>query len=316
MVFRDTHLASLYPDSDTLSAYGSVNPACRCMVLTETLTEARRLQQRRHGCRGRPKATPAPGASNPAKQVQARNRNADGDRYPRTQAHRAPAQAGGGFKQLVRELGVRGEERRELQDLLQKLVTRGELVKAPGCYAIPAKPKKGKHRRRPAHHASRRLRLCHSGSPAVKERLSGDIFISPQAIGSAMHGDRVLVELGPVRDGRAEGHILRVVGRAHPTVVGTFHYGNRYNYVTPMDEKITLDVVIPRGMEISAGGWDATTQGRPRKASAASRNHAPTVFSARRLPAGRSPGTIWRVWSSTSRSPTGPRPPRVRAGGW
>jgi ribonuclease R len=66
-----------------------------------------------------------------------------------------------------------------------------------------------------------------------------------------MHGDRVLVELGRVRpDGRAEGRIIKIVFRAQPTVVGTFHYGSRYNYVTPMDEKIAQDIVIPRGAEI------------------------------------------------------------------
>src|SRR5438270_13134055 len=66
----------------------------------------------------------------------------------------------------------------------------------------------------------------------------------------AMHGDRVLVEIAAIRpDGRAEGRILKVVSRAHPTVVGIFHYGNRYNYVKPMDEKMTLDIVIPTGME-------------------------------------------------------------------
>ncbi|MGH9523687.1 MAG: ribonuclease R family protein [Terriglobales bacterium] len=53
--------------------------------------------------------------------------------------------------------------------------------------------------------------------------------------------------------GRAEGRILRVIGRAHPTVVGTFHYGPRHNYVTPIDEKITLDIVIPRGAEAPSG---------------------------------------------------------------
>ena len=66
-----------------------------------------------------------------------------------------------------------------------------------------------------------------------------------------MHGDRVLVEVVNFRnDGRSEGRILRPVDRAHPTVVGVFHYGARHNYVTPMDQKITQDVVIPHGMEI------------------------------------------------------------------
>src|SRR5207245_4121630 len=60
----------------------------------------------------------------------------------------------------------------------------------------------------------------------LKARLSGDIFIPPPAVGSAMHGDRVLVEIGTIRpDGRAEGRIVRPVNRAHPTVVGIFHYG-------------------------------------------------------------------------------------------
>ena len=81
--------------------------------------------------------------------------------------------------------------------------------------------------------------------------LAGDIFIPPPFIGNAMHGDQVLVEVGTIRpDGRAEGRIIRPVNRAHTTVVGTFHYGSRHNYVTPIDEKIRQEVVIPAGMEI------------------------------------------------------------------
>ena len=71
-----------------------------------------------------------------------------------------------------------------------------------------------------------------------RSTIEGDIYISPQSIGSAMHGDQVLVELGRRKDdGRSEGKILRVLTRAHPTVVGTFHYGTRQNYVTPIDER-------------------------------------------------------------------------------
>ncbi len=69
-----------------------------------------------------------------------------------------------------------------------------------------------------------------------------------------MHGDQVLVELGRKKeDGRAEGRILRVLSRGNPTVVGIFHHGARHNYVTPMDEKITQEVIIPRGMEWPSG---------------------------------------------------------------
>ena len=84
----------------------------------------------------------------------------------------------------------------------------------------------------------------------LKARLAGDVFIAPHAIGSSMHGDRVLVEVGTIRsDGRAEGRIIRSLSRAHPTVVGIFHYGHRHNYVKPIDEKVTQEIVIPPGME-------------------------------------------------------------------
>jgi ribonuclease R len=155
-----------------------------------------------------------------------------------------------GFKQLVRELGVRGDQRRELSRRLDQMVKRGEVVEIPGeRYAIP--PAAGRNL------VLGRLSMHRDGygfvipeAESVKQRLSGDIFIAPSAIGNAMHGDRVLVEMGAVRDRRAEGRIVRVAGRAHPALVGTFHYGTRFNYVTPIDEKITQEIVIPRGMEI------------------------------------------------------------------
>jgi ribonuclease R len=85
---------------------------------------------------------------------------------------------------------------------------------------------------------------------SLKARLAGDVFIPPHAIGSSMHGDRVLAEVSAIRtDGRAEGRILRSLSRAHPTVVGIFHYGHRHNYVKPIDEKVTQEIVIPPGME-------------------------------------------------------------------
>src|SRR5205814_364787 len=88
----------------------------------------------------------------------------------------------------------------------------------------------------------------------LKARLAGDIFIPPPAVGSAMHGDRVVVEIGPIRpDGRAEGRIVHLIGRAHATVVGTFHYGSRRNYVTPIDQKIAQEIIIPPALEYPEG---------------------------------------------------------------
>jgi len=167
---------------------------------------------------------------------------------------RQPKRAAG-FKQLVRELGLHGDARGELGKHLQKLVAGGELVQLNSDrYALP----------QPAPDKSLvvgRLTMHRDGfgfvipdvsslSPSLRSRLAGDIFIAPHAVGNAMHGDRVLVDIVAVRpDGRAEGRIVRPVARAHPTVVGIFHYGSRHNFVKPIDSKITMDVVILAGGE-------------------------------------------------------------------
>src|SRR5262249_3569833 len=52
--------------------------------------------------------------------------------------------------------------------------------------------------------------------------------------------------------GRAEGRILRVLDRAHPTVVGLFRYG-RTNVVVPYDTRMQHHIEIPPGYELTAG---------------------------------------------------------------
>jgi ribonuclease R len=161
-----------------------------------------------------------------------------------------------GFKQLVRELALHGEERRELNDRLQKMVAGGALIALDSDrYALPQAAPADKNLvvgRLTMHRDGFGFVIPDANSlpAAFKSRLSGDIFIPPHLIGNAMHGDRVLVDISNVRpDGRAEGRIVRPVVRANPTVVGVFHYGSRRNYVKAMDAKITQEIVIPEGME-------------------------------------------------------------------
>ncbi|MGA7924446.1 MAG: VacB/RNase II family 3'-5' exoribonuclease [Candidatus Sulfotelmatobacter sp.] len=167
---------------------------------------------------------------------------------------RQPKRAAG-FKQIVRELGLHGDARGELDALLQKLVAAGELIQLNSDrYALPqaAADKNLVVGRLTMHRDGFGFVIpdASSLSAFLKSRLVGDIFIAPHAIGSAMHGDRVLVDIVAIRpDGRAEGRIVRPVVRAHPTVVGIFHYGSRHNFVKPIDSKITMDIVIPTGME-------------------------------------------------------------------
>ena len=175
-----------------------------------------------------------------------------------------------GYKQLVREMNLRGQERQQLAERLQALVKSARLIET------------GRDRYTLAEHAAARQNLVagrltmHRDGygfviPNADQRrtVAGDIYIHPQQIGSAMHGDQVLVELGRKREeGRAEGRILRVLTRGNPTVVGTFHRGSRHNYVTPLDEKVTKEIIIPHGMEWPGEEQRTLHSGGPLKAQA------------------------------------------------
>jgi ribonuclease R len=164
-----------------------------------------------------------------------------------------------GFKQMVHDLGLKGRQRRDLEGLLKGLTRQRKLLAiGKERWALPTSASSQNlvagtlHMHRDGYGFV--TPEADSLPPRAQGKLQGDIFVPPPSIGNAMHGDRVLVELGPIRhDGRAEGHILRVTERKQETVVGVFHYGSRHNYVTPMNERVTMDIIIPPGMEYPRG---------------------------------------------------------------
>ena len=88
--------------------------------------------------------------------------------------------------------------------------------------------------------------------------IEGDLFIAPDHLSDAMHGDRVIARIerhdtrrihSPSSPARPEGRVVRVLSRAHPTVVGVFHYGHRSNFVVPYESRIHHEIVIPSGEE-------------------------------------------------------------------
>ncbi|MGA7921502.1 MAG: VacB/RNase II family 3'-5' exoribonuclease [Candidatus Acidiferrales bacterium] len=83
-------------------------------------------------------------------------------------------------------------------------------------------------------------------------RVEGDLFIGRDSLGDAMHGDRVLARIERRRpDGRAEGRVVQVVQRQHPTLVGLFRYGMDGNVVLPYDTRILHEIIIPPGAELT-----------------------------------------------------------------
>lgn len=81
-----------------------------------------------------------------------------------------------------------------------------------------------------------------------------DIFIGADNMNGAMHNDRVVARrLGRNWNGpKQEGEIIRILSRANQTIVGTFEGGRKYSFVTPDENRINLDVFVPKGRDRGA----------------------------------------------------------------
>jgi ribonuclease R len=241
------------------------------------------------------------------------------------------------LRELVLELGLRSSQARELKSLLKDLVRHRKVVYLKknhyalvhkGRYAAlavatghrPAAPE-------PAPPVSGRG--LGSGRPALQSsnlvsgRLIGhrdgygfvvpdspvrgtdlDIFIPPDGMGSALHGDRVEVHVQRSSKGdgtRLEGRVVLVAERAQKTVVGQFHCGPHHHYVTPFDPRIPFEIVIPPGQEIPP----LSSPHRQFGDSAGAAPDAPAPIPARRLD-----GMIVDV--EITRYPAPAAPPRGR----
>src|SRR6476469_4036624 len=76
-----------------------------------------------------------------------------------------------------------------------------------------------------------------------------DVFIAAENIGTAMHGDHVVARLSPEAPagrikGRREGRVIRILERAHDTVVGTLQRSRNFYYVVPDDLRFVHDVYV------------------------------------------------------------------------
>ncbi|HZQ55922.1 MAG TPA: VacB/RNase II family 3'-5' exoribonuclease [Bryobacteraceae bacterium] len=152
------------------------------------------------------------------------------------------------FKQLVRELRLQGERRDALEDALDRLVDKGQLVELRSGHFIATgyNPE----------YVAGRVVIHRDGFGFVipdrtRQEIQGDIFLPPGEASKAMHGDRAIARITRITsEGRAEGEIVKILRRAHVTVVGEFRIRKRGNFVVPSDDRIQQWIAIPEGMEM------------------------------------------------------------------
>jgi ribonuclease R len=152
------------------------------------------------------------------------------------------------LKQLLRELARQGMARPDIEAELERLAAQGAIVETRSGHYVAT----GSSRE----FAAGRLSVHRDGFAFVTPDvpiagLRGDVYIPKENAGRAMHGDRVVVRIGRIEgDGRAHGEILRVLKRAHPSVVGEFRIRRTGNFVIPHDDRIRQWIEIPEDMPL------------------------------------------------------------------
>src|SRR5258705_13365379 len=183
------------------------------------------------------------------------------------------------LEDLSRSLQVRRSSRRALLQMLAKLKKRGlveELSHGRFLLRQSSRPQQPSLKPRPSPQppadnfpqqkaVSRdeikgRLVLHQDGYGFVVPEvaipnLDGDLFIPRDFVEDAMHGDHVIAKIsrlsGVPGARRAEGRIIRIVSRAHPSVVGLFRYTSRGCVVVPYDPRVQHEIELAAGEELS-----------------------------------------------------------------
>lgn len=152
-------------------------------------------------------------------------------------------------REMARALDVEPRDYRRFRGLLHELEEQGRIYRSRGNrYATPGR----------INLVVGRLQVVRSGDGFVLPDSGGeDIHVPSAALDSAMDGDQVVVRVeGRDRLGRPTGRIVRILERAHPTLVGRLRRMGGVTYVEPSHRRFTRDVLVPRGAEGEAREGD------------------------------------------------------------
>src|SRR3954468_10317981 len=146
--------------------------------------------------------------------------------------------------ELGKALGRKSGVRMNLNAILREMERDGEIARIrKNRYVLPAK----------ADLVTGTLSVHQSGFAFLPREKAGeqDLFIAAENTGTAMHGDKVVARItrderharAKGRD-RAEGRVIRILERAHDTIVGTLEQSKNFFYVVPDDPRIVDNVYV------------------------------------------------------------------------
>jgi ribonuclease R len=143
---------------------------------------------------------------------------------------------------IARKLGLTASERVALRKTLRELERAGQIARIrKNRYVLPAE----------ADLIAGKVSIHQAGYGFLTPETPGepDVFIAAENIGTAMHGDRVVARIS--RDtpserikGRREGRVIRILERAHDTIVGTLQRSRNFYHVVPDDPRFQHDIYV------------------------------------------------------------------------
>ncbi len=184
---------------------------------------------------------------------------------------------------ICRELEIVSDKRRLVRETLHTLESRGEIIRVrKRFFTLPS----------PGDHATGRIFMRRNGTATLLEETSGgtEIFLSETGLGTALHGDRVVVQIerrrrpdatpssqrarqsrdlhGPARhpdktdsgdpvESRRSGRVLRILERANTTVVGTLQRDGSSLVLLADDPR------FPHRIEIVSSNRMSSAEGNP-----------------------------------------------------
>src|SRR5256714_8647489 len=147
--------------------------------------------------------------------------------------------------EIAQALGSKGRDRVAVRKTLRELEHAGEIVRIRrDRYVLPAE----------ADLVTGKLSIHQAGYGFLVTDKPGepDIFVAAENTGTAMHGDRVVVRITrdepftrarPDRQ-RREGRVIRILERAHDTIVGSLQQSRNFYRVVPDDPRLVHDVYV------------------------------------------------------------------------
>ena len=152
-------------------------------------------------------------------------------------------------KELAKALSVPTGDHRAFRDLLLEMVDRGRLYRVKGQrFAVPER----------INLVVGRVALTSKGDGFVKPDSGGqELFVPGLSLESAMDGDQVVIRVEGRPRGRSPvGRVIKVLERAHETLVGTYRPTRSFGIVRPQNRKIQREVLVVQGDEGAATDGD------------------------------------------------------------